>query len=288
MRLNTKTAPRYASCTAHCCDTGCQRDSKGVSKSHGERRKAEGDPDDTLGSSTSDGESGESRLGGAGASDVDAAAQTLEKQPQSGWTINVLAAEVSPDPRRKLEEAISEIASQIREKPTLPPDSQNPSEPFLDGDKAVPLPQKHCAFSGCVWFGTTDDELQTHLLRNHSRALQSAVGMLPCLFTDRERAFGVYGQAIAEKIREGPPLACASIDRRALHAYASSLSDENVASLVCLSCAQVWPRVASDRSLNIDWVPLCPTSSQDTGSGIDRFCGMSRARAAEIFGSKRI
>ena len=145
----------------------------------GERRKAEGGTEDTLGSSTSDGESGQSLHHAAAGSDVDAVSEAVVEQPQSGWHINVLSAELSPDPRRKLEEAICEIALQMREKPTLPPDLQRPSEPCPDVDKAVPLPPNHCAFTACLWFGMSDNELQMHLLLNHRCALQRAIDMLP-------------------------------------------------------------------------------------------------------------
>ena len=83
-------------------------------------------------------------------------------------------------------------------------------------------------------------------------ALRETVDMLPRCISEQERTFGAYCQAIGEKIRDGPPLACASIDRRALHAFAKSLSDDNVAALTCFSCAQVWPRVGDEKSLDIE------------------------------------
>lgn len=54
----------------------------------------------------------------------------------------------------------------------------------------------------------------------------------------------VYNEAIAQICRADAPVAGCSLDRTALKAFASAMADDKVESLVCFSCACVFPRVA--------------------------------------------
>ena len=64
-------------------------------------------------------------------------------------------SEESPDARSRLESAIVEVASALREDPTIPADPQESTLPWgaaTREDVGLVLPSKHCAFRGCSWW----------------------------------------------------------------------------------------------------------------------------------------
>ena len=97
--------------------------------------------------------------------------------------------------------------------------SEKPWKKAVDDKQAVVLPPKHCAFIGCAWEGSIDDELYQHLAQVHMHVLADAMDLLPSCFSADERMRSVYHEGIAEKTRFGPPLATYSIDRRCLRSY---------------------------------------------------------------------
>ena len=72
--------------------------------------------------------------------------------------------------RRNLEEALEDLTLRFRSHPTLPADPTNPFEEFPSSascDKAILLPSKHCAFTGCSWCGTDALSQIDHLMEVH-------------------------------------------------------------------------------------------------------------------------
>ena len=64
-------------------------------------------------------------------------------------------SENSPDSRNHVDKAIAELASALREEPTIPADPQKTKLPWstaTEKDLGLVLPPKHCAFSGCLWW----------------------------------------------------------------------------------------------------------------------------------------
>ena len=90
-----------------------------------------------------------------------------------------MAAAESPDPRRRVEDAMRRVAMAMRPSPTLPPDIEDPSVPCPDADKAVPLPQKHCAFAGCVLPpAVTNDTTRTSGTKHPRQSFGNAINQL--------------------------------------------------------------------------------------------------------------
>ena len=86
--------------------------------------------------------------------------------------------------------------------------------------------------------------------------------------------------AVAEVVRRGPPLACETIDRRALDRFHQHLTDDGVQSLMCFSCACVFPYVEAQRRHSIKWVqPLSVAHTEEA-----TFLNLKMARAKELFG----
>jgi hypothetical protein len=100
---------------------------------------------------------------------------------------------------------------------------------------ALRLPEKHCAFKGCLWTGVQEEERAQHLLDKHAEVMNGAVVLLPSCYSTSERVLSCYSEAIARKIRKTAPVANCSIDRRCLYSYSDACSDEKVQSLICFS-----------------------------------------------------
>ena len=144
----------------------------------------------------------------------------------------------------------------IRDAPTVPADRSNHSVPCkdaLDDTKAVVLPTKHCAFSGCAWDGSTDKQLYAHVKEKHWDVLQEAQSFFPKCFSESERLSAVYNEAVAEKIRCGAPLAAYSIDRRCLRNYHNATRDDQIEAPICFFCACVYTRSATCKLQDIEW-----------------------------------
>ena len=109
-------------------------------------------------------------------------------------------------------------------------------------DKVSPsLTRKHSAFNGCIWHGDSDTELLNHLLHAHEHLLLPAAESLPRCYTQEDRVLAVYNEAIAEKIRQGAPLASYAIDRRAIKNFASATEEDKILAPICVLCACVYP-----------------------------------------------
>ena len=177
------------------------------------------------------------------------------------------------------------VSSSMREHPTLPAcrkDPQIADTHALREDVAVDLPKKHCAFRGCTAEAKSDAELIDHLLADskHSLALSAVTRKMPVSQDDeRVRMFSAYCEALALKVRQGPPLDTYSIDRRAILNYNSAAADDQIHSLICFSCARRFPHMKCLGDKNeIAWQrPV--TSREDTS-----FFGMSPQHCADIYG----
>ena len=99
------------------------------------------------------------------------------------------------------------------------------------------LPRKHCAFSGCN--EPFDDEtsklehLREHLRGKHGELLGKAMNLLPACYEEEDRLISVYNEAIAEKVRNGAPLASYAIDRRALKNFHEALQEDSIQVPMC-------------------------------------------------------
>ena len=90
--------------------------------------------------------------------------------------------------------------------PTIPADPSDAKKPWkeaVDDKQAVVLPQKHCAFIGCAWEGSNDDELYKHVAEDHMHVLVDAMDFLPSCFSADERMRAVYHEGIADKFVSG-------------------------------------------------------------------------------------
>ena len=114
---------------------------------------------------------------------------------------------------------------------------------------SIVLPIKHCAFRGCAWHGSNDEELITHLEESHKEQLQPAADLLPSQYEEKLRLFSVYSEAVAVSIRTGAPFSNFSIHRRCIENYLQHSQGDNIQSLICGICACQYPFVQS-RSVN--------------------------------------
>ena len=69
-------------------------------------------------------------------------------------------------------------------------------------------------------------------------------------------AISIYNEALAMAIRAGAPLASYSIDRRCLHDYMTSLTDESTNALMCLLYARRYTHVHGAKQNHIAMRPL--------------------------------
>ena len=175
-----------------------------------------------------------------------------------------IASEKSPDPRANREKLLRQLSEEIRLLPTLPAADENPNTHCDGYNEAVQLPPTHCAFKGCACAFNTEKELRHHLYNSHyqngsSVVLKALVDSIAMPGHDQLQVqsiiFSCVGEAIATQIRQGPPFACYSIDRRAMASFSSTLIDATTEALVCVSCACVFPRVEAQRRHRIGWVP---------------------------------
>ena len=160
----------------------------------------------------------------------------------------------------------------------MPADPEDPAKPWaaaLLEDAAVQLPKKHCAFRGCGWSGSEEEERMAHLQRTHTDAIGLVAGLLPECYSREERFAAAYSEAIATIVREGDPTALYSTDRRCLFNYATACREDQVEAPICFFCACVYPRLAKRRSNQIRWV--------QPFDGHSKLCGFGREQAEDIF-----
>ena len=93
------------------------------------------------------------------------------------------------------------------------------------------------------------------------------------------RLFSAYCEAIAEKVRKGAPVDTYAVDRRAILNYTRACGDDQIYSLICLSCARRYPYMECLQEKNeITW-------RQPVEGGKEvKFFGMDARKTAEIFG----
>ena len=165
-----------------------------------------------------------------------------------------MPAKLSPYPRARIEEELEKLSRCLREEPTVPADPGDLEKPWaaaLLEDAAVQLPKKHCAFKGCAWIGSSDEELYAHVAHDHGGVVDRVAKLLPACFSQEERRAGAYNEAIATLVRRGAPTALYAIDRRCLYNYASACRGDAVEAPICFFCACVYPRLATRRRNDI-------------------------------------
>ena len=113
--------------------------------------------------------------------------------------------------------------------------------------------------------------------------------MLPLWHSIKDRVCSVYNEAIAVVARRGAPLATGSINRRSLKNFVHAFDGECILCLVCFSCARRFPRVATWRKNDIDWVTIlnnvdvCASVSA-TEPNPSTFCKLTQEETQQIFG----
>lgn len=205
------------------------------------------------------------------------------------FEVECMKPELSPDPRCQLELALAELATLIKQEPTIPADPSCPDLPLAEAlreDVAMQLPAKHCAFQGCQYHCNSDRELVRHLQHSHSPALNKVAKLISKHHSDEERMVGVYNEAISTVLRQGAPWATYSIDRRCLYNYVQAVGDNQIESLICFCCARRYPYMAARASIERDnnevtWItPLSEV-------GADTFCNMSREDTISTLGFRK-
>ena len=195
------------------------------------------------------------------------------------YSVRCMPCEQSPDPRVQLEMALMNLASLIREHPTLPADESDdslPSRSCFDDSKAPSIPPKHCAFKGCRWQldwsapgerpvseRRREMALVEHVQKAHFVAIALAVSLLPSMHSALERTAAVYNEALAIRSREAAPIASYAIDRKCLRKAAEVLADDNIQNLICFFCGCIHPYLDTDEreAQHIVWMKPCNESN---------------------------
>ena len=131
--------------------------------------------------------------------------------------------------------ACRHLAQHLRARPTLPADPKDLHAPWTDVNSGVRLPKWHCAFRGCRWFSTSDDELAEHLLEHRERFAQCREATQCAeIYNDVD----LYEQTIALLEQEQWPLVGPSTDRRSIELLTQDYNDETIKNLICFICGQ--------------------------------------------------
>ena len=123
----------------------------------------------------------------------------------------------SPHPRAVHECRIARLAQQLRSDYRVP---LHPSgRRYLQSElvAGVFLPQKHCVWRGCRWTGESDADVIAHIVElHHTPLLQECAEYYHPELVIEHRIFTATNLALKGIADLKAPLACASIDRRAL------------------------------------------------------------------------
>ena len=187
--------------------------------------------------------------------------------PQPFYLVRSRSLRDSLDPRAKRERLLLEMANCIRDDPTIPADPHDANKAWtaaLAEDMAVELPRVHCSFRGCTWCGKTEEERGTHIVMTHKEELLPIADTLPKCFSERTRIESVYNEAIATKTRQGAPVACFAIQRRAVNGYMDTICNSEIQFPICFVCACKFPYVSAREVNDIKWVkPFTAVSDED-------------------------
>jgi hypothetical protein len=180
---------------------------------------------------------------------------------------------MSKDPRAEFEHDLDELASELRDHPTVPANAAKPSLPMEEAfhdDVAPLLPQKHCAFKNCTWcleWGSPDTatehkrekKLLEHVTSAHGQKITPLADKLPQCHDSEERIAAVYNEAIGIKVRQGAPLASFAIDRKCVRRASLARDGDKVEASICFFCACIHPHMEGNRNQHIKWTrPLDP------------------------------
>lgn len=191
--------------------------------------------------------------------------------------VRVTTADNFADPRAEWDKAIAALAVHIRERVTLPLGCKRPSDcTDMQLWKSVQqLPVAHCAFVDCSWVGASEVDLKAHLV-DHEVQLQDAVTsahrqvFVPTGSTASDLRMWVYTAALSLRSQRQAPIACPSIDRRALAQWSSSMVDNNLQTLVCCICAQKYACVSEESAPYVKYYKAMTRGPED---GTLRFFG---------------
>ena len=193
---------------------------------------------------------------------MEACSNTETPIPSGPTTANCEADENAPfilrvsgpkqDPRAQLENLLQSKVTLIREHPTLPCEFKQTSFEPIGFD----LPPTHCAFKGCHFAATTENDVLMHVTEKHAAALQSIVNSPIFPLVGRPALAHAYSLLLTAKCQENPPVANCSIDRRCLRAFRNALTTPDLQELVCFVCARRYPYVPNASNQKISWRSL--------------------------------
>ena len=182
----------------------------------------------------------------------------LEKAAQKQFVVK--ARPEPKHPRAQVHDALMKLKAMFRRHRTLPADaadSHKPMQEALANVSTPRLPRKHCAFAQCTWEGASEQDRLDHLTKStkdggHREVMYDMADALPKWFHLQERVVSMYNEAIAECIREGAPLACYAIDRRALENMHNAITEDSVQAPICFLCGCIY--IHFDKPQH-DWRP---------------------------------
>ena len=189
------------------------------------------------------------------------------------------------DSRARADAALSLVADQFLEYPTLPKAAQSRAR----SRAAAQIPDVHCAFATCGWTGESEAELQQHVLAAHAACLQPAAGALIYKGEDAgdrqdvplhgQRLWDAYRAALDVACQRNAPLACATLDRRCLRQAAQALEEAPPETRICMLCARRRPFVSGANSQI--WFSK---ALEEDDSGRSCFLGLTAKSTAAVFG----
>ena len=137
------------------------------------------------------------------------------------------------------------LASELRDRPFLPPDPSDPRKDFPWVSEGVALPPAHCAFRGCPCVFASEQDLRCHVVKEH---LHNKSFLLfdwektDCSTYGRQQhpvflKYDYYERAVQHKAEQKMPEINASVERRSL--VSAVEKTRGLRSLICMACDQV-------------------------------------------------
>ena len=177
---------------------------------------------------------------------------TAKCEPDENAPFILRVSGINQDPRAHLENLLQSKVPLIREHPTLPCEFKQTSFEPIGFD----LPPTHCAFKGCNFAATTEEEVFKHVTETHAAVLQCIVDSPSFPVVGRRAWAHAYSLLLTAKCQESPPVANCSIDRRCLRAFRNTLTMPDLQELVCFLCARRYPYVPNASNQTITWRSL--------------------------------
>ena len=169
--------------------------------------------------------------------------------------VSVDAAKTWCTPEDVDQKLVLQVKEHLRKFPLLPPDPLDPTRSYTNVESCAKLPTLHCAFVGCSfakdwhpkYHWSLERALYSHLLGSHRKQeMKDVFDKCSEPKDDLEMtALAYYTAAVCEREREHIPIIGPSIDRRTLTLVCRLAGSDNIQSLMCFCCAQIYTHVTS-------------------------------------------